>query len=83
MERMFGWKTTQPLQIENCNAVSYGGSYRVIELQPAALYGYTPQQGAIYAELNAYNAGMVYQTLCVQNGDTFEFSFAHHAEYLV
>ena len=22
MERMFGWKTTQPLQIENCNAVS-------------------------------------------------------------
>ncbi|MFN5929570.1 MAG: RCC1 domain-containing protein, partial [Roseiflexaceae bacterium] len=79
MENMFGWKTTQPFQIENCSAVSRGGSYRVIEVQPASLYGYTPEHGAVYAELNAYNAGMVYQTLCVQNGDTFEFSFAHHA----
>ena len=66
MENMFGWKTTQPYQIENCNGGSRGGSYRVIEIQGSSAYGYVPENGSVYAELNAYNAGMLYQTLCVQ-----------------
>ena len=77
MYNVFGWKTTQPVNQGVCNGTNSGTSARVIELQGAALYGYTPNDGTTYVELNAYNAGMLYQSLCLASGDTFNFSFAH------
>ena len=87
MDEMEGWFTTQPKgssYLERCNGVIQGSEeIRGIELQSGTTFGggrgggYTPEDGVVFAELNAYNAGMLYQPLCVRNDEEFEFSFAH------
>jgi hypothetical protein len=60
-----GWFSTQPINREVCSGVFQGtvsDLYRVIELQAYGTFGrlYTPQDGVVFAELNAYVAGMLY-----------------------
>ena len=74
---VFGWKTTQPAGQVRCDGQNTGATARVIEIHGVGLHGYTPNDGANHAELNAYNAGMLYQSLCLANGETFNFEFAH------
>jgi hypothetical protein len=81
-----GWFSTQPINREVCSGVFQGtvsDLYRVIELQAYGTFGrlYTPQDGVVFAELNAYVAGMLYQPMCVRNNEEFAFSFAHRPTY--
>jgi len=74
-----GWLTTSPSWTASCNGVTYtpNRTGRVIELQPQAAYGYTPQHGSFYAELNAQFASMLYQPICFKDADVITYSFAH------
>ena len=75
MDHMRGWKTAHPAVQEKCNAgTSFGTVARVIELN----YYTTPPDGTKYASLNADVASFLYQTLCVENGDSFDFQFYHN-----
>ena len=78
-EDVRGWLTTSPTYAASCNGVAYSParSGRVIELQPRAAYGYTPQDGSYYAELNAQFASMLYQPICFRDADVITYSFAH------
>jgi len=74
-----GWLTTSPTYSASCNGAVYSPNRtgRVIELQPRAAYGYTIQDGSVYAELNAAFASMLYQPICFNDGDVITYSFAH------
>jgi len=75
MDHMRGWKTAHPAVQEKCNnGNAFGIVARVIELN----YGTTPPDGTKYASLNADVASFLYQTLCVENGDSFDFEFYHN-----
>ena len=83
MNNMFGWKTTAPVtsgaEQDRCNGINNGLYSRGVELQGVNLYGYTPDNGNVYAELNAYYPSFLYQAVCVANSDTIEFKFSHRA----
>ena len=83
MDNMFGWKTTAPKGTggaqDACNGIANGLYSRGIELQGVNIYGYTPDDGDVYAELNAYYPSFLYQAVCVANSDTIEFKFSHRA----
>jgi hypothetical protein len=76
---MRGWFTSHPSVAASCNGVAYSParSGRVIELQKYAAYSYTPEDGSVYAELNADYASMLYQPLCLANNDVITYNFAH------
>ncbi|MEY2847325.1 MAG: hypothetical protein RL076_2871, partial [Chloroflexota bacterium] len=75
MDHMRGWKTAHPAMQERCNnGNAFGTTARVIELN----YFTTPPDGTKYASLNADVASFLYQTLCVENGDSFDFQFYHN-----
>jgi Regulator of chromosome condensation (RCC1) repeat len=85
-EQLGGWYSTQPTNRERCSSVLQGtvsDLYRVVEIQAYGTFGrlYTPEDGEVFAELNAYVAGMLYQPMCMRNNETFEFSFAHRPTY--
>ena len=79
MGDMRGWFTSHPSVSASCNGTLYSPNRtgRVIELQKTAAYSYTPEEGSVYAELNADVASMLYQPLCLQDGDVITYSFAH------
>jgi alpha-tubulin suppressor-like RCC1 family protein len=70
MQNIRGWFTSHPLI--SLNGCGMGGTHRVIEYKPQ-----NAQDGILNVELNADVASMMYQPLCVINGDTFEFTFHH------
>ena len=52
-----------------------------IELWDSGFLGITAQtgNGDVFAEMNAYNPGALFQTICMVNGETIGWSFWHRA----
>lgn len=50
-----------------------------IELWDSGFLGVTAQDGAVLAEMNSYQPGALYQTICMVNGEQVGWSFAHRA----
>ncbi len=75
-----GWETTHPLVTNGCPA---GGAIRPaynctpIELWANSFLGVVPAQGIVLAELNAYVSSKLFQNICMNNGEVFNFDFAH------
>ncbi len=75
-----GWETTHPLITNGCPA---GGAIRpVYDCTPIELWannflGVTPAQGIILAELNAYQNSKLFQNICMNTSEVFNFNFAH------
>ncbi len=75
-----GWETTHPIVTNGCPA---GGGIRPvydctpIELWANSFLGVVPAQGIVLAELNAYQLSKLFQNICMNNGETFSFDFAH------
>ena len=82
-----GWETTHTVRATGCPAGNGGvtlAPYSVaayscnpIELWFNGFLGVTPVQGVRLAELNAYEASKLYQNICLNNGETLGFNFAH------
>ena len=82
-----GWETSHPLNATGCpagggavsNAPNNVATYSCnpIELWFNGFLGVTPAQGARLAELNAYVPSKLFQNICLNNGETFNFDFAH------
>ena len=82
-----GWETSHPLNATGCpagggaisaapyNVAAY--SCNPIELWFNGFLGVTPAQGKRLAELNAYVPSKLFQNICLNNGETFSFDFAH------
>lgn len=75
-----GWETTHPVVTNGCPA---GGglipSYTCtpIELWANNFLGVVPAQGVVLAELNAYTSSKLFQNICMNTGEVFNFNFAH------
>lgn len=72
-----GWSTTEAVGMYSAlTTIPTGGSF--IELWESGANGVPTYSGNYFAELNAFTNGMLEQEpICVQNGETFNFSFAH------
>jgi hypothetical protein len=76
-DKMRGWLTAHSLVTEtNCPGYVRGGQ-RVLELQTNRNGANDAYDGNVFAELNAFEASFVYQKLCMQSGESFDFSFHH------
>ncbi len=71
-----GWLTTAPVVNGGCPAPM--ANCRPIEMWSTPFLGITAPDGIVTAELNAYNFGMLYQTVCMTSGETLVWSFDHH-----
>jgi uncharacterized repeat protein (TIGR01451 family) len=75
-----GWETTHPVVINGCPA---GGSIRPsytctpIELWANNFLGFVPAQGVVLAELAAYQDSKLFQNICMNTSESFNFDFAH------
>lgn len=69
-----GWLTTHPV-----NAGACGPGCRPIERWSTGFGGFLPATGAgvRWVELNAFTNSMIYQSVCMTNGESFGYSFAH------
>jgi len=69
---MPGWLTSHPVQ--GC-----GAGCRPIERWSTGFNGVTPATGAglRWVELNAFTNSMIYQSVCMTNGESFGYSFLH------
>ena len=77
MDKMRGWYTAHsPWTETNCPGNMRSGQ-RVIELQTNRNGINNPYEGNVFAELNANEASFIYQKLCMQSGESFDFSFHH------
>ena len=76
-----GWDTTHPTQTNGCPATAGSGlaayTCNPIELWFNNFNGVQPVSGIVLAELNAYAPSKLYQNVCILNGESFGFSFAH------
>lgn len=75
-----GWLTSHPVQIAGCT--DGGGpafDCRPIERWSSGFLGVFPAAGAgsRWVELNAYDNSMIYQSVCMINGESFDYSFVH------
>lgn len=72
-----GWSTTEAVAMYAAvPSIPAGGSF--IELWQTGALGVPSYSGSYFAELNAFTNGMLeQQPICVQNGESFNFSFAH------
>lgn len=70
-----GWLTSHPVQPAACG----GADCRPIERWSTGAVGVSPATGAgvRWAELNAFTNSMIYQSVCMTNGESFGYSFAH------
>jgi uncharacterized repeat protein (TIGR01451 family) len=71
-----GWLTTAPVVNGGCPAPM--ANCRPIEMWSTPFLGITAPDGKVTAELNAYNFGMLYQTVCMTTGESLLWSFDHH-----
>lgn len=64
-----GWETTHPVRPNG----------RLIEIWSTGFNGVNtaPGAGRQFAELNADAFSMIYQTICMTNGESFNYSFLH------
>ncbi len=64
-----GWKTTHPVRTNG----------RLIEIWKTGFQGVNtaPGAGDQFAELNADAVSMIFQTVCMTNGESFTYSFLH------
>ena len=75
-----GWETTHPIVTNGCPA---GGAIRPaytctpIELWANNFLSVVPAQGIVLAELSAYQDSKLFQNICMNTGETFNFNFAH------
>ncbi|REJ77852.1 MAG: carboxypeptidase regulatory-like domain-containing protein [Acidobacteria bacterium] len=71
-----GWDTSHPMGnfcnvgAANCRPIEY---WRQVFLGVSAATG----AGAQWAEINSSNYSMIYQPLCLRNGESFSYSFVH------
>lgn len=76
-----GWETTHPLQNGGCPAgnslVTAAYNCTPIELWANSFLTVVPAQGIVLAELNAYTSSKLFQNICMNTGETFNFDFAH------
>ncbi len=82
-----GWNTTSATFTNVCpagNGPVTAAPYNVapytcapIELWFNNFNGVVPAQGKVLAELNANSASKLYQSICLTNGESFTFNFAH------
>ena len=76
-----GWETTHPVQTLGCpvGGQAYTTTYNCtpIELWANSFLGVVPANGIVLAELNAYTSSKLFQNVCMSNGETFTFDFAH------
>lgn len=76
-----GWETTHPVQASGCPAgnslVTTAYNCTPIELWANSFQGVPPANGIVLAELNAYVSSKLFQNICMNNGETFSFNFAH------
>lgn len=72
---MPGWLTSHPVQPGVCG----GADCRPIERWSTGVGGRLPATGAgvKWAELNAFTNSMIYQSVCMTNGESFGYSFVH------
>jgi hypothetical protein len=70
-----GWLTSHPVQPAACGGVNC----RPIERWSTGFSGVSPATGAglRWAELNAFQNSMIYQSVCMTNGESFGYSFVH------
>ena len=76
-----GWETTHPSFINGCplGGQAYTPRYNCtpIELWANNFLGVTPANGIVLAELNANTSSKLFQNICMNAGETFNFNFAH------
>jgi uncharacterized repeat protein (TIGR01451 family) len=75
-----GWETTHPVQALGCpagGALTTSYNCTPIELWANSFLGVVPANGIILAELNAYTASKLFQNICMNNGESLTFNFAH------
>lgn len=75
-----GWETSAP-PVTICPATSTGGvpayTCNPIELWFNGHTGILPVDGRALAELNAVESAKLYQNICLVDGESFDFEFAH------
>ncbi len=72
-----GWFSSHAPWQEKCNAANFGVTTdRVIEINRITAV----PDGDYYASLNADHASFLYQKLCFENGESFDFEFWHNHE---
>lgn len=77
---LLGWETTHPIVTNGCpagGAITPAYTCTPIELWANSFLGVTPTQGKILAELNAYQSSKLFQNICMNSGETFNFNFTH------
>ena len=74
-----GWLTTHPVTSGCTNGGSTSFSCRQIERWGTGFHGVStaPGAGNSFVELNASARSMIYQQICLTNGESFDFSFLH------
>lgn len=76
---LVGWSTTHPLVTNGCPAG--GGLVLPYTCTPIELWFnnfIVPSvQGRVVAELNAYSGSKLFQDVCLVDGESFDFNFAH------
>jgi uncharacterized repeat protein (TIGR01451 family) len=76
-----GWETTHPIQTAGCPAgnslVTATYNCTPIELWANSFQSVVPANGIVLAELNAYTSSKLFQNICMNMGETFNFDFAH------
>lgn len=76
-EYVAGWTTTHSEGSISCGP--RGG--RPIELWSREFQDVAAHDGNIHAELNAHEEAVLYQTVCLMEGDIVSFSFAHRSRF--
>lgn len=73
---MPGWLTSHPVQSGACGG---GTDCRPIERWSTGAVGVSPAtgSGSRWVELNAFTNSMIYQGVCMTNGESFSYSFLH------
>ena len=75
-----GWETTHPIQANGCpSGAGLTTPYNCtpIELWANSFSSVTASQGVIHAELNAFTSSKLFQNICMNTGEVFNFTFAH------
>jgi hypothetical protein len=74
-----GWNTTETVTTQGgtCPIVVGGTTSGVIELWTTGYLGVASRDGKQFSELNAYNNSALYQTVCINNGETIQWALSH------
>ncbi|MDY0907713.1 Ig-like domain-containing protein, partial [Pedobacter sp. CFBP9032] len=77
-DKVPGWSATEAVGMSSSNNTSVPTDGSFLEIWRSGFNNVVAKQGNYFAELNAFTNGMLEQPpLCVLNGETFTWSFAH------